>query len=89
MFLAECCRERTVHLLVRKQLGPGMSEYLVRRIKAAQNIVLHEGVEIAAFHGQQRMEGVTLRAYSPNNGESQDKKSSETLPISAAFVFMV
>ena len=29
MFLAECCPTRTVHLLIRRTLGPGMSEYLV------------------------------------------------------------
>ena len=28
MFLAECCPSRTVHLLIRRTLGPGMSEYL-------------------------------------------------------------
>ena len=30
MFLAECCPSRTVHLLIRRTLGPGMSEYLSR-----------------------------------------------------------
>ena len=48
MYLAECCPERRVHLLVRRRLGPGMSEYLVGRIRAAANIYLHEGVETAA-----------------------------------------
>ena len=31
MFLAECCPTRTVHLLIRRTLGPGMSEYLAQR----------------------------------------------------------
>src|SRR5947207_2932412 len=31
MYLADCCRDRRVHLLVRKHLGPGMSSYLVGR----------------------------------------------------------
>ena len=88
MFLAECCHDRTVHLLVRKQLGTGMSDYLVDRIRAARNIVLHEGVEIAAVHGEQRLESVTLRAFNPNSTESQGEGSSETLPISAVFVFI-
>jgi len=79
MFLAECCRDRTVHMLVRNRLGPGMSEYLIGRIRAASNIRLHEGVEISAVQGQRRLESVTLRA-----GE----KASETLPVSAAFVFI-
>ncbi len=30
MFLAECCPSRQVHLLIRRTLGPGMSEYSVR-----------------------------------------------------------
>ncbi len=88
MFLAECCHDRTVHLLVRKQLGPAMSEYLVGRIRATRNIVVHEGVEIAAAHGEHRLESVTLRAFNPNGSESKSEGSSETLPISAAFVFI-
>lgn len=88
MFLAECCHDRKVHLLVRKHFGESMSEYLVGRIRAAHNIVLHEGVEIAAVHGEQRLESVTLRAFKPNRTENQDEGSYETLPISAAFVFI-
>jgi thioredoxin reductase (NADPH) len=88
MFLAECCHDRTVHLIVRKQLGSGMSDYLFDRIREAHNIVLHEGVEIAAVHGEQRLESITLRAFNPNNTESQDEELGETLPISAAFVFI-
>ncbi len=88
MFLAECCHDRKVHLLVRKHLGPGMSEYLVGRIRAAYNIVLHEGVEIAAAHGEQRLESVTLRTFNPNSTESQGEELCGTLPISAAFVFI-
>lgn len=88
MFLAECCHDRKVHLLVRKHLGPGMSEYLVGRIRAAHNIVLHEGVEIAAAHGEQRLESVTLRPFNPNKTESQGEGLTETIPISAAFVFI-
>jgi len=74
-FLAVCCLDRTVHLLVRKRLGTSMSEYLVGRIRAIPNIMVHEGVEIAAVHGEQRLESVTLR-------------TGETLPVSAIFVFI-
>jgi thioredoxin reductase (NADPH) len=89
MFLAECCHDRTVHLLVRKQLGLGMSDYLVGRIRAAHNIVLHEGVEIASVHGKERLESVSLRAFDPTKSEkSQNDESGETLPISAVFVFI-
>lgn len=88
MFLAECCQDRTVHLIVRRKLGTGMSDYLVGRIRAAPNIVLHEGVEIAAVNGKQRLESVTLRAFNPSNAERHGEKSGETLPISAVFVFI-
>ena len=83
MFLAECCPDRTVHLVVRKQLGPSMSEYLLGRVRAAANIVLHEGVEIAAVHGQQLLESATLRPFDPNSPEKQT-----TIPVSAIFVFI-
>jgi len=75
MFLAECCRTRTVHLLVRSRLGPSMSEYLLGRIRATPNISVHEGEEIASVHGERRLESVVLRR-------------SGTLPISAVFVFI-
>ena len=41
MHLAECCRTRRVHLLVRGRLGTGMSEYLVRRVRSAANVTVH------------------------------------------------
>lgn len=86
MFLAECCHERTVHLVVRKQLGPTMSQYLEGRIRAAENVVLHEGVEVAAVHGKQQLESVTLRSYNPTDNEKQSIE--ETIPASAVFVFI-
>lgn len=88
MFLAECCHGRKVHLIVRKQLGPAMSDYLVGRIRAARNIVLHEGVEITAAHGENRLESITLRPFHPNSTLSRGEELSENLPISAAFVFI-
>src|SRR6476660_7637180 len=48
MFLAECCRTRTVHLLIRSRLGPAMSDYLVGRIRATPNILVHEGETVAS-----------------------------------------
>src|SRR6185295_14206523 len=57
MFLAECCRTRIVHLLVRRHLSKDMSDYLVGRIDAAPNIVVHQGVEVASIHGERRLEG--------------------------------
>lgn len=42
MYLAECGPNRVIHLIVRKMLGPGMSDYLVQRIRFTQNILVHE-----------------------------------------------
>jgi thioredoxin reductase (NADPH) len=75
VFLADCCRTRTVHLLVRSRFGPAMSDYLVDRIRGTANIVVHEGAEIARVDGARRLETATL-------------KSGETLPVSAVFVFI-
>lgn len=86
MFLAECCPERTVHLIVRKQLGPSMSEYLVGRIHATSNIVVHEGVEIDSVDGKQHLESITLSKFNPN--KTDDKLKAETIPVSAVFVFI-
>ena len=83
MYLSECCRGRRVHLLIRNKLGPGMSEYLSGRIRAAGNIVVHEGVEIAEVLGGRRMESVVLK----QRGESEDG-GTETLPVGAVFVFI-
>jgi thioredoxin reductase (NADPH) len=88
MFLADCCRDRTVHLLVRRRLGPGMSDYLVGRIRNAPNIAVHEGVEIASVHGERRLDSATLREFDPDAAANTPRKSGETLAIAAAFVFI-
>jgi thioredoxin reductase (NADPH) len=94
MFLADCCRDRKVHLLIRRRLGPGMSEYLVNRIRNAENIVVHEGVEISSVQGERRLESVTLRKFNADASEKEtaDKPTNgeptETLHIGAAFVFI-
>ncbi len=88
MFLAECCPQRTVHLLVRRRLGPAMSEYLVGRIRSARNITVHEGVEISAVHGERRLESVTLRQFNADGASRQIDEPSQTLKIAAAFVFI-
>jgi len=75
MYLAECCRTRTVHLLIRSRLGPAMSDYLVGRIRATANILVHEGEAIASVQGGRRLEGVTLH-------------SGKVLSLSAVFVFI-
>jgi thioredoxin reductase (NADPH) len=90
MFMADCCRDRKVHLLIRRKLGPGMSAYLVNRIRAAENIVVHEGVEISAVHGERRLEGVTLREFNPDADPKSngDPVKTERLNVAAIFVFI-
>ncbi|HZZ44045.1 MAG TPA: FAD-dependent oxidoreductase [Tepidisphaeraceae bacterium] len=98
MFLAECCRNRTVHLLVRKHLGPGMSSYLVNRIRSTPNIKLHENTQVSSVHGNHRLESITLETLPPSNpspppsgaGSSPTRLSPLTtnLPLAALFVFI-
>jgi thioredoxin reductase (NADPH) len=88
MYLAECCPGRTVHLLVRRRLGPAMSNYLVGRIRARTNISVHEGVEISSVQGERRLESVTLRAFNPDGEGRTMDESSEPLSVSAVFVFI-
>jgi thioredoxin reductase (NADPH) len=93
MYLAQCCPDRTVHVLVRRPLGTTMSEYLVGRIGAAPNIRVHEGVEIAEVHGQRRLECVTLRAARKAGDAAPDSSQQpaeplETLRATAVFVFI-
>jgi thioredoxin reductase (NADPH) len=80
MFLAECCPSRNVHLLIRRTLGPGMSEYLANRIRATANVVVHEQTEIDSVAGNRRVEEITLKG---NNGSAK-----RTMPCSAVFVFI-
>jgi thioredoxin reductase (NADPH) len=89
MFLAETCRQRTVHLLVRRRLGPGMSAYLVGRIRAMPNITVHEGVEISSVQGKQRLESVSLKAFNPDSAADEKTSApSEVLAVAAVFVFI-
>jgi thioredoxin reductase (NADPH) len=80
MFLAECCPSRKVHLLIRRTLGPGMSEYLSQRIRATANVVVHEQSEIEAIRGERRMEAISVR--------NSATKSQRQVPCAAVFVFI-
>jgi thioredoxin reductase (NADPH) len=80
MFLADQDRGRTVHLLVRRTLGPGMSEYLVRRIRGAANVKVYDNTEVAAVLGKQRLESLELI-----NRETNEQTA---LPCRAVFVFI-
>ncbi|WP_020475888.1 FAD-dependent oxidoreductase [Zavarzinella formosa] len=80
MHLAECCRTRRVHVVVRSPLDSGMSEYLVNRIRGAGNITVHEGARIAEAEGKSRLESVVLER---GPGETQQR-----LACSGVFVFI-
>lgn len=88
MFLAECCRDRTVHMIIRKRLGPGMSDYLVGRIRAAANIVIHENSQITQVFGQHRLESVTVRRSRFDDDTAAASDPPRTLNLAAAFVFI-
>ncbi len=80
MYLAECCPERRVHMVIRGELGPGMSEYLVSRIRATSNIIVCDGTEIIAANGERRLESVDLR--------NRLTREISRLPCAAVFVFI-
>jgi len=80
MFLAQRDRNRTVHLLIRRTLGPGMSEYLVRRIRGASNVNVHENVEVSAVYGKQQLESLDML--------NKETNATESLPCHAIFVFI-
>lgn len=79
VFLSECCPSRTVHMIVRGEFGPSMSEYLAQRIRANSDIRIHEGTKITAVHGGHTIESATVQ---DNSG-----KTSE-LDLAAIFVFI-
>ncbi len=60
MFLSR--RASHVHLVVRgPSLAASMSDYLIERIRKNDAITLHFGAVVAALHGDERLEAVTLR----------------------------
>jgi len=80
MFLAECCPTRKVHMLIRRTLGPGMSEYLANRIRATVNVVVHEQTEIDKVFGNHRLDAIELMHHATT--------TQRQLPCSAVFVFI-
>jgi thioredoxin reductase (NADPH) len=80
VFLAECCPSRQVHLLVRRTLGPSMSEYLAERIRAASNVMVHEQTEIEALDGGRHLKAIRLR--------NSVTGAATQLPCAAVFVFI-
>jgi hypothetical protein len=72
--------DSAVHLLIRRTLGPSMSEYLVERVRAASNVVVHEQAEIEALHGGGHLEAIRLRNHVTG--------TATQLPCAAVFVFI-
>jgi thioredoxin reductase (NADPH) len=65
-----------------------MSEYLVGRIRAAPNIMLHEGVEISEVHGERRLESISLKASQSEGAPPPRDEPPQNLPVAAVFVFI-
>lgn len=80
MHLAECCRTRTVHVLVRGRLGAGMSEYLVSRLRGTPNVRVHEEAEVAAVLGDRYPDAIEV-AHKGGTGR-------ERLACAGVFVFI-
>ncbi|MEM9362889.1 MAG: FAD-dependent oxidoreductase [Bacteroidota bacterium] len=59
LFLADHAKE--VHVILRgNNLGAKMSDYLVQRIEAAENIVVHLNTQVTELHGQHYLEHLML-----------------------------
>ncbi|WP_405204952.1 FAD-dependent oxidoreductase [Aquimarina sp. LLG6339-5] len=77
LFLAEHAKE--VHVVIRgNDLGAKMSDYLVQRIIASPNIILHKETNVVELHGEHHLESVVLDI----SGEKQ------TIGISNLFTFI-
>jgi thioredoxin reductase (NADPH) len=81
VFLASACRH--VHLLVRSSgLAATMSRYLIRRIEDSSNITLRPHTEIAALHGNERLEQVRWRSGA--NGEAETREIGHVFLMTGA-----
>ena len=70
-----------VTMLVRSSsLEKGMSQYLVEQIDAQENIEVLCRTTVAAVHGSDRLEAITLL--------NQDTRQSEVVPAAAIFLFI-
>lgn len=78
VYLTECCPGRKVHLFARGKLGPNMSRYLIERILAHPNIIVHENTVITKVIGDSSIEEVDI--------DCQDLHSK--VALDAIFVFI-
>ncbi len=79
MFLSEHCA-RTVHLIIRKELGAGMSLYLADRIRAASNITVHNQTEVKEVFGDRRITEIEI--------ETQPGNQRSRIPVKGMFIFI-
>lgn len=79
MFLSECCPDRNVHLILRGVLGPSMSEYLEKRIRATSAIIIHEHAAIEQVNGDSHIESIDVCGK---------EGTTQNIPLSAIFVFI-
>ena len=74
-------RAARVHVLVRGEgLTASMSDYLVQRIEAAQNVTLHPRTEVTALHGDEWLRQVTWR--------ERDTGREEARPVDNLFLMI-
>ncbi len=79
MFLAGRCA-RKVYMIIRRELGIGMSDYLADRIRNTPNIEVLNYTEVTEVHGDSRIRSVTL--------ENQNSKTTLKADVAALFVFI-
>src|SRR5262249_19326417 len=80
MYLAECCRDRKVHMFIRHQFGPGMSEDLVQRIRGTLNVVIYENTQITRAIGDGGLREVEIK--------TENDAHHRRLACGAVFVFI-
>ncbi len=72
MYLSRAAKH--IPVVVRAEsLAASMSDYLYRRLEADPAITIHYGTQVAALHGENRLEGVTLRT--PDGDEDVDARA--------------
>ena len=78
MFLAD--HAKTVYVIIRgDDLGAKMSDYLVQRINATDNITVLKSTEVTELHGQYHLESVVLQHKTQGNSKK---------PITNLFTFI-
>ena len=80
MYFAEYA-DRVVMLVRGEALEEKMSQYLVDRIHENERIDVRTGTEVAACHGEERLEGLTVC-------DAADHSKKEDLPQGSLFVFI-